>query len=76
MKQVCIYAFTYEELEAFGNFGRKSTLENHEDIEILRYLDLSIPIFMVETNGTSLAVDIPEDVPIVEETLRRKQEKR
>ena len=75
MKQVCIYAFTYEELEAFGGFGRKGTLEKHEDIEILRYLDLSIPVFMVETGGTSLAVDIPEDVPIVEEALRRRQEK-
>lgn len=75
MKQVCIYAFTYEELEAFGEFGRKSILEKHEDIEILRYLDLSIPVFMVETNGTSLAVDIPEDVPIVEEALRRRKEK-
>ena len=76
MKQVCIYAFTYEELEAFGEFGRKSTLEKHEDIEILRYLDLSIPIFMVATGGTSLAVDIPEDVPIVEEALSRRQGKR
>ncbi|MBA7531959.1 3-deoxy-manno-octulosonate cytidylyltransferase [subsurface metagenome] len=75
MKQVCIYAFTYKELEAFGEFGRKSTLEKYEDIEILRYLDLSIPVFMVETNNTSLAVDIPEDVPIVEEVLRRRKEK-
>jgi len=74
MKQVCIYAFTYEELEAFGEFGRKSTLENHEDIEILRFLDLSIPVFMVETDGTSLAVDVPEDVPIVEDALRQRQE--
>lgn len=75
MKQVCIYAFTYEELEAFGKFGRKSTLEKYEDIEILRYLDLSIPVFMAETDSTSLAVDIPEDVPVVEEALRRRQEK-
>ena len=76
MKQVCIYAFTYEELEVFGRFGRKSILEKHEDIEILRYLDLSIPVFMVETGGASLAVDTPEDVPIVEDALRRRQEKR
>lgn len=75
MKQVCIYAFSYDELEAFGKFGRKSTLEKHEDIEILRFLDLSVPVFMVETGGASLAVDIPEDVPIVEEALRRKQKK-
>ena len=71
----CWTVNNYEELEAFGKFGRKSTLENHEDIEILRYLDLSIPVFMVETGGTSLAVDIPEDVPIVEDALRKRQEK-
>jgi 3-deoxy-manno-octulosonate cytidylyltransferase (CMP-KDO synthetase) len=76
MKQVCIYAFSYEELDAFGKLGRKSTLEKHEDIEILRFLDLYIPVFMVETDGTSLAVDIPEDVPIVEEALLRRQGKR
>lgn len=75
MKQVCIYAFTYEELETFGRFGRKSALEKYESIEILRYLDLFIPVFMVETAGTSSAVDILEDVPIVEEALRKKQEK-
>lgn len=75
MKQVCIYAFTYEELKVFGEFGRKSTLEKYEDIEILRFLDLSIPVFMVETDGASLAVDILEDVPIVEKALRRKKEK-
>lgn len=75
MKQVCIYAFSFEELEAFGRFGRKSTLEKHEDIEILRCLDLSIHVLMVETSGASLAVDIPEDVPVVEEALNRRQEK-
>ena len=29
------------------------------------------PVLMVETRGSSLAVDIPEDVPRVEEALRR-----
>jgi len=38
-------------------------------------LGLSIPVFMMETSGTSLAIDIPEDVPIVEEALRWKKEK-
>jgi 3-deoxy-manno-octulosonate cytidylyltransferase (CMP-KDO synthetase) len=70
LKQVCIYAFTYGELERFGTFGRKSYLEEKEDIEILRFLDLGIPVYMAETSGASLAVDIPEDVPKVEEAMR------
>ncbi|MEZ2625231.1 glycosyltransferase [Paenalcaligenes hominis] len=46
-KQVCIYAFTREELTAFRKFGRKSELEYAEDIEILRFLELGKTIRMV-----------------------------
>ena len=70
-KQVCIYAFTREELTAFRGFGRKSELEHAEDIEILRFLELSKTIRMVETRPGSLAVDVPEDVAKVEAALRQ-----
>lgn len=70
-KQVCIYAFTNDELQAFRNFGRKSELEQSEDIEILRFLELGKIIRLVETRPGSLAVDVPEDVPKVEEALRK-----
>lgn len=70
-KQVCIYAFTKDELLAFKNFGRKSYLESAEDIEILRFLEMDRSIVMVETTGGSLAVDVPEDVPPVELALKR-----
>lgn len=68
-KQVCIYAFTKEELISFKNFGRKSNLEFSEDIEILRFLDLNKSIRMFETQTGSLAVDTPEDVILVEKAL-------
>lgn len=70
-KQVCIYAFTREELAAFRSFGRKSELEHAEDIEILRFLELGKTIRMVETQPGSLAVDVPEDVAKVEAALRK-----
>lgn len=69
-KQVCIYAFTAEELRLFHAFGRKSELERSEDIEILRFLELGKTIRLVETHPGSLAVDVPEDVARVEEALR------
>jgi 3-deoxy-manno-octulosonate cytidylyltransferase (CMP-KDO synthetase) len=69
-KQVCIYAFTREELAVFRSFGRKSELEYSEDIEILRFLELGKVIHMVETRPGSLAVDVPEDVLKVEFALR------
>jgi 3-deoxy-manno-octulosonate cytidylyltransferase (CMP-KDO synthetase) len=70
LKQVCIYAFTLGELKAFGEFGRKSYLEHKEDIEILRFLDIGMPIMMQETSGASLAVDVEEDVAVVENAMR------
>lgn len=70
MKQVCIYGFSREELEAYRGFGRKSAIEKCEDIEILRFLELGRSIWMFETRGGSLAVDVPEDVPGVEAALR------
>lgn len=68
-KQVCIYAFTAEELAAFKKFGRKSELEWSEDIEILRFLELGVRVKMIETKPGSLAVDVPEDVARVEAAL-------
>jgi len=69
-KQVCIYAFTKEELIAFKAFGRKSELEKSEDIEILRFLELGKKIKMIETKPGSLAIDVPCDVSKVEEALK------
>lgn len=71
-KQVCIYAFTRDELRAFVAFGRKSELEHSEDIEILRFFELGKDVHMVETQPGSLAVDVPEDVAKVEAALRQK----
>ena len=69
MKQVCIYGFSKVELQAFSKFGRKSVLEKYEDIEILRFLELDQAVLMYECHPGSLAVDIPSDVQLVEETL-------
>lgn len=70
-KQVCIYAFTKEELLWFSDFGRKSTLEACEDIEILRFLEVDKSILMYETHPGSLAVDKVEDVLAVESAMRK-----
>lgn len=70
-KQVCIYAFTRDELRAFARFGRKSEVEASEDIEILRFFEMGYPIVVVETKPGNLAVDVPTDVAPVEASLRR-----
>lgn len=71
-KQVCIYCFTREELDAYAGFGRKSAVEHNEDIEILRFLELGREIRLVETRPGSLAVDTPGDVAIVEAAMKQR----
>lgn len=66
LKQVCIYAFSKEELNLYYDFKKKSMTESIEDIEILRFFDLNVKIKMFRTSNSSLAVDHPEDVKIVE----------
>jgi 3-deoxy-manno-octulosonate cytidylyltransferase (CMP-KDO synthetase) len=69
-KQVCIYAFTATELKVFAGTGCKSRLEEHEDIEILRFFDLGIRVKMVETSGVTIAVDLPDHVAKVEQFMK------
>jgi 3-deoxy-manno-octulosonate cytidylyltransferase (CMP-KDO synthetase) len=71
-KQVCIYAFNFNELEAYGTCKEKAYYEKFEDIEILRFFDLGKKIKMVETMTTSLAVDCPSDLNVVESFLKKK----
>jgi 3-deoxy-manno-octulosonate cytidylyltransferase (CMP-KDO synthetase) len=69
-KQVCIYAFTLDELKRYTEYGRKSILESSEDIEIIRFLEWGKKIRMLQTNPGSASVDAPEDVAKVEQGLR------
>lgn len=68
MKQVCIYAFSGKELKEF-NRGSKTPLEFQEDIEILRCVELGMPVKMMLVTHTSYAVDYPEDIEIIERML-------
>ncbi len=74
-KQVCIYAFSRDELKMFYKKKRKSSLEKKEDIEILRFFDLNKKIKMVQLNSNSIAVDEMSDVKKAEKLLKKKYEK-
>ena len=62
MKQVCIYAFPYDTLIAFGSLKEKTPLEKIEDLEILRLLECGYEVRMIEVSGSSVAVDTPKDL--------------
>ena len=69
-KQVCIYAFNFNELKKYYEFGKKSEIEEMEDIEILRFFDLGIKIKMIKLNSNSVAVDEISDVKKAEKILK------
>lgn len=73
LKQVCIYAYTKEELQIFARLKKKTFLESLEDIEILRFCELGIPVYMVKLSSGTAAVDIPDDVSVVEHLIMRKR---
>lgn len=70
-RQICIYAFTPEALKAFSAAPAKTPLEQLEDIEILRFLELGFEVRMVPMSDVSIAVDTPEDVERVAAALRQ-----
>lgn len=60
-KQACRYVFTHQELMACDDFGHKEYLEQCEDIELLCFLQLNIPVHILKTSGDSNTVDVTEE---------------
>ena len=70
-RQVCVYAFNQNELKKFSATKKKTYLEKLEDIEILRFLELSIPIKMVKLSSKNFfAVDRPEHAKLISKYLK------
>lgn len=68
-RQVCVYAFPRAALVAFAEQPRKTPLEELEDIEILRFLELGWEVRMLEMSADSIAVDNPDDVERAEAAI-------
>lgn len=68
-RQVCIYAFPRAALEDFAAQKEKTPLEAIEDIEILRFVEIGVPVRMVRVSSASIPVDNPEDIALVEAAL-------
>lgn len=61
-RQIGLYAFRADALQAFAQHGRKTPAEELEDIEILRFLELGYRVQMIEVAGNGIAIDTPEDL--------------
>jgi 3-deoxy-manno-octulosonate cytidylyltransferase (CMP-KDO synthetase) len=71
-RQICIYGFSRKALELFKSEKKKTQLEEIEDIEILRFVELGIKIKMIPLSGHSISVDVPEDVETVERVIKER----
>ncbi|MFV8360169.1 3-deoxy-manno-octulosonate cytidylyltransferase [Flavobacterium sp. LS1P3] len=69
-RQVCIYAFPKKALEGFTQVLTKTPMEEEEDIEILRFLEMGYEVQMVKMSKESIPIDHPEDV---EKVLKKLQ---
>jgi 3-deoxy-manno-octulosonate cytidylyltransferase (CMP-KDO synthetase) len=72
-RQVCIYSFPQNCLKHFYDFGKKTPLEESEDIEILRFLELGYEVKMVKVSSNSVAIDTEEDRERVLKILNERQ---
>ncbi|MCH8567424.1 MAG: 3-deoxy-manno-octulosonate cytidylyltransferase [Balneolales bacterium] len=70
-RQVCVYAYPKEALDIFYKTKSKTELEELEDLEILRFLEMGYEVRMVKLSSDSIAVDHPGDV---EKVIRRLNE--
>lgn len=67
-QQIPVYGFTKYALDVFSQ-NKKTINERHEDIEMLRFIDLGFKLKMSETDASSISVDLPEDLEKVENFL-------
>lgn len=61
-RQICIYAFPKKALIEFASQSQKTSLEEMEDIEILRFLEMGFEVRMIPLSSDSIAVDTPADL--------------
>jgi 3-deoxy-manno-octulosonate cytidylyltransferase (CMP-KDO synthetase) len=68
-RQVCAYAFPKDALKIYKACTSKTPLEQEEDLELLRFIEMGYPVQLVKMSKLSIPVDHPEDVSKVIERL-------
>ena len=69
-RAIWLYAFNKKSLkEYFVNSG-KTNLDLIEDNEIIRFLEIGVPVYCIDMIGDSWAVDEKKDIAVVEERIK------
>jgi 3-deoxy-manno-octulosonate cytidylyltransferase (CMP-KDO synthetase) len=69
-RAIWLYAFNKAALDSYNEYRSKTYLEELEDNEIIRFLEIGIPVYCIDMIGDSWAVDEPKDLEIVEQKLK------
>ena len=70
-KQVCVYGFRKEPLLRFLKTPQ-TNLERTEGVELLRFLEMGVPVKFIQVDGGTAAVDTPSDLVRVNELMSGK----
>tara|TARA_B100000029_G_scaffold407866_1_gene408945 strand:+ start:680 stop:1396 length:717 start_codon:yes stop_codon:yes gene_type:complete len=70
-RAIWLYAFNKVALDKYNEYSNKTFLDMLEDNEIIRFLEIDVPVYCVDMIGDSWAVDEEKDLKIVEERLKK-----
>ena len=70
-RQVCIYSLPYKGLKIFSKIKNKTLLENIEDCELIRFLELGLEVYMIKMSNNSISVDTKKDLIKVTKSINR-----
>jgi len=71
-RAIWLYSFYKKALDAYNQNQGKTYLDMLEDNEIIRFLEIGIPVYCIDMIGDSWAVDEYKDLEIVEQKLKSK----
>ena len=68
-RAIWIYAFNRDALDRYHDAKDMTVLDKLEDNEIIRFLEIGVPVYCVNVVGDSWAVDEPKDLEIVKQLM-------
>jgi 3-deoxy-manno-octulosonate cytidylyltransferase (CMP-KDO synthetase) len=70
-RQVCIYSLPYSSLNVFKSVNKKTPLEQLEDCELLRFLELGHEVKMIKMSNKSVSIDTKENLAEVIKIIKK-----
>lgn len=68
-RQVCLHAYPGDALAKFHAVEGKTPIEAVEDHEMMRFLELGLPVKVLPMSDESMPVDRDSDIPLVEKRI-------